>query len=101
MDALSYARYVQAKERASLVRLLEDKEVRKAQDLLYIVLSGNFKDYADSADRGDLVKVCELSKLLGPSFAASTQKSEPDQPKSRQALVESVRSLAQRCSDVK
>ena len=101
MDALSHSRYAQAKERASLIQLLENKEVQKGEDLLYIVLGGNFKDYAGSADKGDLVKACELSKLLGPGFTASTQESGPDQPKSRRALVESVRSFAQKCVDVK
>jgi len=30
-DVLSYARYVQAKERANLVRLLENNEVQRAE----------------------------------------------------------------------
>src|ERR1044071_8708543 len=49
-DVLAYARFVHAKERATLVRLLEEKDVRKAQELLYFVLDDNFKDYENGAD---------------------------------------------------
>jgi hypothetical protein len=97
-DVLSYARYVQAKERANLIRFLETKDVKKAQDLLYIVLRDNFKDYADGARSEDRKRACELLKLLGPGFATSAQETGPEQPMSRRALVESIRSAASKCS---
>jgi hypothetical protein len=97
-DVLSYARYVQAKERANLIRFLETKDIQKAQDLLYIVLRDNFKDYADGAHSEDRTRACELLKLLGPGFAASTQETGADQPISRRALVESIRSATSRCT---
>jgi len=100
MHVLSYARYVQAQERAVLIRLLENKELQKAEELLYIVLSGNFKDYVDSPNTEEREKACELVKLLGPTFIASTQETGPsqsDQPKSRRALVESIRSATLKC----
>lgn len=97
MDALSHARYVQAKERASLVRLLENKEVQKAEDLLYIVLGGNFKDYASTTDNAERNKACELLTLLGPKFLASTQDIESMQPNSRRGLIESIRAATQDC----
>ncbi len=97
-DVLSYARYVQAKERANLVRFLETKDVQRAQDLLYIVLRDNFKDYADAARGEDRTRACELLKLLGPGFAASAQEAGPDQPMSRRALVESIRSATSKCA---
>lgn len=96
-DVLSHARYGQAKERANLVRLLESKDVQKAQDLLYIVLRDNFKGYADRTDSEGRLRACELLKLLGPGFAASTQDAGPDQSMSRRALVESIRSATGKC----
>jgi hypothetical protein len=95
---LSYARYVQAKERANLVRLLENKEVQRAEEVLYIVLRDNFKDYADSANSEQRVRACELLKYLGPGFAASTQNAGTDQPESRRALVESIRGATSKCA---
>jgi len=97
-DVLSYARYVQAKERASLVRLLENNEVQRAEEVLYIVLRDSFKDYADSASSEQRVRACELVKLLGPGFVASAQGTGPDQPESRRALVESIRSATSKCA---
>ena len=101
MDVLSHARYAQARERASLARLLEDEEIQKAEDLLYIVLVGNFRDYAEGTNGPDLDKACELTKLLGTNFAASMNAGGTVQPKSRQALVEHVRAIAEKCRDVK
>jgi len=97
-DVLSYARYVQAKERASLVRLLENNEVQRAEEVLYIVLRDSFKDYADSASSEQRVRACELVKLLGPGFVAPAQGTGPDQPESRRALVESIRSATSKCA---
>jgi hypothetical protein len=97
-DVLSYARYVQAKERANLVRLLENNEVQRAEEVLYIVLRDSFKDYADSAGGEQRVRACELLKLLGPGFVASAQGAGPDQPESRRALVESIRVAASKCA---
>ena len=97
-DVLSYSRYVQAKERANLVRLLENNEVQRAEEVLYIVLRDSFKDYADSASSEQRVRACELVKLLGPGFVASAQDAGPDQPESRRALVESIRSAGAKCA---
>jgi hypothetical protein len=97
MDVLSYARYAQAQERAILVRLLENKDLQKAEEILYVVLSGNFKDYIDGANTEEREKACELLKLLGPTFVASVQETGPNQPKSRRALVESIRSATPKC----
>jgi hypothetical protein len=97
-DVLSYARYVQAKERANLVRLLENNEVQRAEEVLYIVLRDSFKDYADGAHGEQRVRACELLKVLGPGFVASAQGTGPDQPESRRALVESIRSATSNCS---
>ena len=96
-DVLSYSRYVQAKERANLVRLLENNEVQRAEEILYIVLRDSFKDYADGANGEQRVRACELLKLLGPGFVASARANGPE-PESRRALVESVRSAASKCS---
>ena len=96
-DVLSYSRYVQAKERANLVRLLEDKEVQRAEELLYIVLRDNFKDLAGSPDSEKRMRACELLKVLGPGFVASAQGNGPEQSESRRALVETVRSATARC----
>jgi hypothetical protein len=95
-DVLSYARYVQAKERANLVRLLENNEVQRAEEILYIVLRDSFKDYADSPNSEQRVRACELLKLLGPAFVA--QGIGPEQPESRRALVESIRSATSKCA---
>jgi len=65
-DVLAYARFVHAKERATLVRLLEEKDVRKAQELLYFVLDDNFKDYENGADSEARARACELYRRLGP-----------------------------------
>src|SRR5262245_16525648 len=97
-DVLSYSRYVQAKERANLVRLLENNEVQRAEEVLYIVLRDSFKDYADSGSGEQRGRACELVKLLGPGFATSTQGSGPDQPEARRALVESVRAATSKCA---
>jgi hypothetical protein len=96
-DVLSYSRYVQAKERANLVRLLENNEVQRAEEVLYIVLRDSFKDYADGASSEQRVRACELLKLLGPRFVASAQGTGADQPEARRALVESVRSATSKC----
>jgi hypothetical protein len=94
-DVLAYARFVHAKERATLVRLLEEKDVRKAQELLYFVLGDNFKDYENDADSEARARACELYKRLGPGFVgASTQ---PAQSQTRQALVQSIRSATAKC----
>lgn len=100
MDWLSHARHVQAKERANLVRLLADKEVQKAEDVLYFLLNDNFKEYADSAESKERKRACELLKYLGPNFVASAQ-SGSNEPQSHRALVESIRSATKECGDVK
>ena len=97
-DVLAYSRYIQAKERANLVRLLENKEIQRAEEVLYIVLRDNFKDFAESPDGEKRVRACELLKVLGPGFVASAQGTGPDQPESRRALVESIRSATSKCS---
>jgi hypothetical protein len=97
-DVLSYSRYVQAKERANLVRLLENNEVQRAEEVLYIVLRDSFKDYADSPSGEQRVRACEVLKLLGPGFVASAQGAGTDQPESRRALVESIRSATSKCA---
>jgi hypothetical protein len=96
-DVLSYSRYVQAKERANLVRLLENNEVQRAEEVLYIVLRDSFKDYADSPSSAN-VRACEVLKLLGPGFVASAQGAGTDQSESRRALVESIRSATSKCA---
>jgi hypothetical protein len=101
MDWLSYARHVQAKERANLARLLADKEVQKAEDVLYFLLNDNFKEYADSAESKERKKACELLKMLGPNFVASTQQTGRNEPKSLRALIESIGSTTKECGDVK
>ena len=93
-DVLAYARFVHAKERATLVRLLEEKDVKKAQELLYFVLGDNFKDY-ENADGEARARACELYKRLGPGFAAAS--TQPSQSKTRQDLVESIRSATAKC----
>ncbi len=97
MEMLSHARYVQAKERATLIRLLENKEIQKAEDLLYIVLGGNFKDYASRVDSSERTRACEVLKTLGPGFSASTRETRPDEPKSRRALVEAILAATAKC----
>lgn len=99
MNLLTYARYAQAQERAILIRFLENKELQKAEEILYVVLNGNFKDYVGNANTQEREKACELLKLLGPSFASTqeTGPSQSDQPKSRRALIESIRSTTQKC----
>ena len=101
VDWLLYARHVQAKERANLVRLLADKEVQKAEDILSFLLNDNFKEYADSAESKERKKACELLKFLGPNFVASTQQTGPNEPKSHRVLVESIRSATRECGDLK
>jgi len=96
-DVLSYTRYVQAKERANLVRLLENNEVQRAEEVLYIVLRDSFKDYAESASSEQRSRACELFKLLGPRFVAPAQGSVSDQPEARRALVESIRAATSKC----
>jgi hypothetical protein len=96
-DVLSHVRYAQAEERATLLRLLENKDPQRAEELLYIVLSVNFKDYVDSANPTEREWACELLKRLGPAFVASTQEIRPDQSKSRRVLVESIRSATLKC----
>ena len=94
-DVLAYARFVHAKERATLVRLLEEKDVRKAQELLYFVLDDNFKDYENGADSEARARACELYRRLGPGFAAAS--TQPTQSQTRQALVQSIRSATAKC----
>jgi hypothetical protein len=97
MDVLSNARYVQAKERAALIRLLEGKEIQKAEDLLYIVLGGNFKDYASSVDGDKRTKACELLDTLGPGFVGATSEAGPAELKSRGLLLEAIRVATINC----
>ena len=58
----------------------------------------SFKDYADGANGEQRARACELLKVLGPGFVASTQGTAPDQTESRRALVESIRSATSKCS---
>ena len=94
-DVLAYARFVHAKERATLVRLLEEKDVKKAQELLYFVLEDNFKDYENDADSEARTRACELYRRLGPGFAAAS--TQPTQSQTRQALVQSIRAATTKC----
>ncbi|HEY7240129.1 MAG TPA: hypothetical protein VH600_13235 [Burkholderiales bacterium] len=96
-DVLSYSRYIQAKERANLVRLLENNEVQRAEELLYIVLRDNFKDFSDNPDSEKRARACELLKVLRPGFVASAQGTGHEQPESRRALVETIRSATASC----
>ncbi len=97
LDALSHARYAQAKERATLIRLLEGKDIGKAEDLLYILLGSNLKDYARSVDSKERAKSCELSEILGPSFVGATSGARPVEPESRRILLEAIRLATTDC----
>ena len=95
-EVMSYSRYIQAKERANLVRLLENNEVQRAEELLYIVLRDNFKDLSDRPDSEKRARACELLKVLRPGFVASAQ-GTGEQLESRRALVETIRSATASC----
>jgi hypothetical protein len=91
---LKDARFAQAKERATLARLLEKGDVPKAKELVYIVLSGNFKDYALATDERQRTQACELLERLNDGFQAPL---DPSAAGSRQALIEQVRAATAHC----
>jgi len=100
MEILSHARYAQAKERATLVRLLDENDMQKAKSLLYIVLAGNFRDYADGAAGKEKRRACELLNALGPNVVSSMREERPDDSKSRSALVVAIRTATAECGAV-
>jgi hypothetical protein len=65
------ARHAQAKERALLAQLLDKEEIPKAKEMLYIFLSGNFKDYRDATTESERAQACELKARLGDEAIAS------------------------------
>jgi hypothetical protein len=95
-DLLTYARFVQAKERAALVRFLEANETTKAQEMLYIVLAGNLRDYTEAHHgTGD---PCEVLAALGGDYASGTQPLNGAAGRARSALVAQVQQLSSRCT---
>lgn len=90
-----YATFVRAKERATLLRLLEKDSIAEARNVLYVVLAGDFDDYgrADSSTN----KACELLEVLGLSALANKPELVGDHDKSHRYLVKSVRAATVSC----
>lgn len=99
-NLLKWARFAQAKERATLLRLVETGDTAKAREILYVVLRGNFDDYREKEPPTS--DVCELfTGLGGSSFLARTPESEGVNKELRETLVRSIQSVVKRCGQEK
>ena len=95
-NLLKWARFAQAKERATLLRLVEAGDTAKAREILYIVLRGNFDDYTEKEPPTS--DVCELfARLGGDAFLSSARESEGVNRELRETLVRSIQSVTKRC----
>jgi hypothetical protein len=95
-NLLKWARFAQAKERTTLLRLLETGDAAKAREILYIVLRGNFDEYAEKEPPTS--DVCELfARLGGSAFLASTPEPGGVNRELRETLVRSIQSVVKRC----
>jgi hypothetical protein len=96
-ELLNYARFIQGKERATLVRFLEEGQVDKGKELLYIVLAGNLRDFSESPDISRVGNVCQIVQNLGRGFADRPSDKATPSGQARHDLVEQLRKVAPGC----
>lgn len=90
-----YSAFVRAKERATLLQLLEKNSIEEARNVLYVVLAGDFDDYGRT--EGSSSKACELLDIMGPAALADRPELAGDHKKSHQYLIKSVRAATANC----
>ncbi|MDB5876420.1 MAG: hypothetical protein JWQ07_5862 [Ramlibacter sp.] len=97
-ELLSHARFLQGKERATLVRFLEEGQIDKSKELLYIVLAGNLRDFTEHAESPPAGDVCEIVKRLGRDFVDRPSDKQTSTGQARKTLVEQLRKAASGCT---
>jgi hypothetical protein len=96
-ELLSHARFIQGKERATLLRFLEEGQVDKSKELLYIVLAGNLRDFTEPTENSGVGNVCQIVRNLGRDFADRPSDTATPTGQARHDLVEQLRKVAPGC----